>query len=85
MADRRVFARAENVTFPTIRRVPSEPITLFRVTSQRNLRFDNIVNRVGSMFGAVENAHCARYSLCCEQIWVLGHVPRSVDFAFVID
>lgn len=85
MTDRRVFARAQNVTFPTIRRVPRQTIAFLGMTSQRDLRFHSIINRVRSMFGSIKDADCTRYSLGSEQVGVLWHVPSSVHFAFVVD
>lgn len=37
------------------------------------------------MAGAVENKKVARDSLGCNDVGVLLHVSRSVDFSFVVD
>lgn len=37
------------------------------------------------MLCAVKDQHFSRNSFRCDEIWVLGHVPRTVDLSVVVD
>jgi hypothetical protein len=37
------------------------------------------------MLRPIKNEHLSRDSFCCEQIRVLRHISRTVDFSFVVE
>lgn len=87
MANSHVFAGRENVALFGIIRVPSQAIALLCLTSQGDVRLAAVVAvlRPVWVLCAVKDVHFARDCLRGDQIWILGHVSRSVDFAVVID
>jgi len=59
---------------------------LLNLTLQPNIRSANpIRRRLTRMLGPIEDVDVSGHGLCREQVWVLRHVPSSVDLSVVRD
>lgn len=55
------------------------------MASERDVGFTKIICRFARMFCAIKDEDFAHDRLGRDEIWILGHVTRSVDFARVVD
>ena len=80
MADSVIFRRSQNVTFKRAR-MPRETISFSFKTNQDEIRRASSV-RFGhrSVFGTIKHINRSHHGTSGDQIRILGHISRSVDF-----
>lgn len=56
------------------------------LTDQRNVWLTlSPTLRLTGVLRTIKDVYFARHSLCCNEVWILGHITRSVDFTLVVD
>jgi hypothetical protein len=85
MANGRILGSAQNVTFGRVDGVPGQAVTFLGVAIEGDVGLAEVVGRLGRVLCPVKDVDRARWRLGGDQIRVLGHVPRSVHFAIVVD